>query len=508
MPWRPRSVETRDGYPRKVNPRTLDHVALWVADRHLMAEVAIQRLGVRVIEETDRFTLLGADARRGKLTLFDAEGPRERGPLARIGLRVSSLDGRDATVDLGEGLEIVLVEAETDSELDLDHIALVSADPAAASEQWQALGFAPAADGRLEVGGAFLELVAGDPGDPRTAASEPHRRPRRLGRGASGRRGGSRHRDRRPRRRAEHDCALRLGARPGEARVRRAQALVLAHLKDLTVAGAGMAGLVAGARARELGASPVVLDKGTRPGGSMLLSSGVVWRHRSTGDFRRECPGGDPALQRRIVDELDDALDWLETLGVEPLAGETGNPRTVGRRYDPRSLTDVLVRAAGDVRLESPFAEAQVLATGGFGARLARDRGLLLRANRWSVGEGLDYGLGLGGSASQGMDEYYGRAMPGQVAEDEFVSASQLYARHALVLGDTGTELGEAAWHESDIVQRFPGGAAWYVVDAAALDQGPRTARSPMRSRSRVPPAATFGRQRSFRSRSRRRRSS
>ena len=30
---------------------------------------------------------------------------------------------------------------------------------------------------------------------------------------------------------------------------------------------------------------------------------------------------------------------------------ETGNPRTVGRRYDPRALTDVLVRAAGDVRL-------------------------------------------------------------------------------------------------------------------------------------------------------------
>jgi catechol 2,3-dioxygenase-like lactoylglutathione lyase family enzyme len=149
-----------------MNPRTLDHVALWVADRHRMAEVAVDRLGVRVIEQTDRFTLLGADARRGKLTLFDAEGPRERGPLARIGLRVSSLDGRDATVDLGEGLEIVLVEAETDSELDLDHVALVSANPAEAVERWQALGFAPAGEGRVEVGGAYLELLAGEPGSP------------------------------------------------------------------------------------------------------------------------------------------------------------------------------------------------------------------------------------------------------------------------------------------------------------------------------------------------------
>ena len=149
-----------------MNPRTLDHVALWVADRRRLTEAAVERLGVRVIEQTDRFTLLGADARRGKLTLFDAEGPRERGALARIGLRVSSLNGRDAIVDLGEGIEIVLVEAETDSELDFDHVALASADPVAAAKQWQALGFAPVGDGRLEVGGAYLDLVQGDPGIP------------------------------------------------------------------------------------------------------------------------------------------------------------------------------------------------------------------------------------------------------------------------------------------------------------------------------------------------------
>ena len=149
-----------------MRPRTLDHVALWVADRERMAATAIARLGLRVIEQTDRFTLLGADARRGKLTLFDAEGPRERGALGRIGLRVSALEGRDPVVDLGEGLEIVLVEAETDSELDLDHVALVARDPEAAARGWEQLGFVPTGDGRLEVGGAFLELVQGDPGAP------------------------------------------------------------------------------------------------------------------------------------------------------------------------------------------------------------------------------------------------------------------------------------------------------------------------------------------------------
>jgi catechol 2,3-dioxygenase-like lactoylglutathione lyase family enzyme len=148
-----------------VNPRTLDHVALWVADRERIAEAA-GRIGLRVIEQTERFTLLGAAARRGKLTLFDAEGPRERGALERIGLRVSSLEGREPVVDLGEGLELALVEAATDSELDLDHVALVSADPAAAALEWQALGFTPVDDGRLEVGGAWLELRQGDPGSP------------------------------------------------------------------------------------------------------------------------------------------------------------------------------------------------------------------------------------------------------------------------------------------------------------------------------------------------------
>ena len=68
----------------------------------------------------------------------------------------------------------------------------------------------------------------------------------------------------------------------------------------MVIAGAGMAGLCAAARARELGAEPVVLEKGTRPGGSMLLSSCVVWRYRTFEDFRAECRDGDEALQRAV----------------------------------------------------------------------------------------------------------------------------------------------------------------------------------------------------------------
>lgn len=235
-----------------------------------------------------------------------------------------------------------------------------------------------------------------------------------------------------------------------------------------------MAGLVAAARARELGAAPIVLEKGNRPGGSMLLSSGVAWRHRSLEEFHAECPGGDHDLQRLVVEELDGALAWLESLGVEPVARETGNPLTVGRQYDTRVLTEVLVRAAGDVRLAEPFREAQILATGGFAARLARQRGLLLRANTWSEGDGLDYGLAQGASLTGDLDEFFGRALPAAVGEREYISAAQLYARYALVLDDEGRDLGGAAWHESDLVQRLPGGQAWYVVDARALRRSVR----------------------------------
>ena len=146
-----------------MNPRTLDHVALWVAGRDRIAQFATEQLGMHVIERTERFTLIGADARRGKLTLFDAEGPRERGVLGRIGLRVSSLGGREPLVDLGEGLEVVLVEAETDVEFDLDHVGLVSADPVRAAAAWEEFGFERVSETKVEVGGAFLELLAGEP---------------------------------------------------------------------------------------------------------------------------------------------------------------------------------------------------------------------------------------------------------------------------------------------------------------------------------------------------------
>ena len=256
----------------------------------------------------------------------------------------------------------------------------------------------------------------------------------------------------------------------------------------MLIAGAGMAGLVAAARARELGLAPRVVEKGTRPGGSMLLSSGVVWRHREWDDFRDECPGGDPGLQRLVWERLDDALDWLESLGAEPVWTETGNPRTIGRRYDPKALTALL---AADVELETPLpADAEpplVLACGGFAARLAAERGLLLRAGPWSDGGALDFASARGAAVSTGMDEFYGRVMPAppaQIGEEDFVPLAQLYGRWARVYDDEGRELTpkSVAWHESDLAQRI-GQRAWYVLDDDGLEH----------ARERVDAAAAAG---------------
>src|SRR4051794_41708020 len=103
-----------------------------------------------------------------------------------------------------------------------------------------------------------------------------------------------------------------------------------------------MASLVAAARLRELGHETRVLEKGTRAGGSMLLSSCVVWRHLEFDEFRAECPDGNPELQRLIWERLDDALQWLVSPRAEPGGGGTENPRTNRKRLEPPALPPLL----------------------------------------------------------------------------------------------------------------------------------------------------------------------
>jgi fumarate reductase flavoprotein subunit len=269
---------------------------------------------------------------------------------------------------------------------------------------------------------------------------------------------------------------------------------------DLVVAGAGMAGLVAAAEARRLGAAPAVFEKLDRPGGSMRLSSGVIWRHRDFDRFRAECPEGNPELQRLVFERLDADMAWLESLGAAVTERSTGNPLTTGLRFDPEGLTAALLeaaggaasgpRGAGGLQLASPLREPPdgvpvVLATGGFAADrdLVREHvtpeadHLLLRAAPGSTGDGLRLGLAAGGRSGAGLGEAYMRAMPAppaRVAPEDFVRLSQLYARHAEVTNVHGEGYETATWSETDTAQWMatqPRARAWFRVARGALGE-------------------------------------
>jgi len=163
-----------------VKPTSFDHVALWVAERDAIASFLYAHAGVHEIEKTDTFTLLGADARQGKITLFDADGPREPGALTRIVLRVSDLDAALAKLpddlDIGredgvagftgpEGISLGFVERETDLEYDLDHVVLSVPDPDTATAGFDALGF-ERRNGALAIDDRELRLIGGGSGEP------------------------------------------------------------------------------------------------------------------------------------------------------------------------------------------------------------------------------------------------------------------------------------------------------------------------------------------------------
>jgi succinate dehydrogenase/fumarate reductase flavoprotein subunit len=259
-------------------------------------------------------------------------------------------------------------------------------------------------------------------------------------------------------------------------------------LSELVVAGAGMAGLVAAARARELGASVTVLEKGDRPGGSFRYSSAFIWRYREWETFRAQCPGGDPRLQRLVFERLDESLEWLESLGAPVVSRSTGNPMTTGVRLDPSASVAALAQAAGEIELRSPLRALPegpvLLATGGFqGSRELVRRyvtteasSLRLRANPWSTGDGLRLALECGASLSEGMEEFYGRNMAAapEISPERFVELAQLYARYARVTNEVGEEFVTRHWAELDVVQwtaRQPRARAWYQVTDGALSR-------------------------------------
>jgi catechol 2,3-dioxygenase-like lactoylglutathione lyase family enzyme len=159
----------------RVKLKSFDHVALWVPQRDVLAAFLVDGCGMHVIERTDDFTLVGGDARRGKLTLFDAQGPRDRGVLERVVIRVPDLGGVRARIESSNGaveqgglvvdapsnLRLGIIEGEPDEPADLDCAVLRVPDPLRTAGALASLGLEPEG-GRLRVADKHLELCRGE----------------------------------------------------------------------------------------------------------------------------------------------------------------------------------------------------------------------------------------------------------------------------------------------------------------------------------------------------------
>lgn len=290
---------------------------------------------------------------------------------------------------------------------------------------------------------------------------------------------------------------------------------------DVIVVGAGMAGLTAGVRAVELGARPVVVEKGTRVGGSMRLSAGVVWTYGSVAAAREAVPRGDPTLQRIVVESLADRLDWLSDHGIEVRdPPDDGTPDAVGApapeakcgHIEPEAFCDraveVIEAGEGELHTETPMtslltdelgrvvgatvsgpdgprqvtADAVVLATGGFQGSeellqayvTRRIENVWLRSNPWSTGDGFRAAREAGAVATAGLDTFYGHNMvapPGDVSPDGFVGATQYYGPFAVAIDRHGNRFTDES--ESDFEHTLAqdtlheaNGRAYYVLDS------------------------------------------
>src|SRR4051812_9169931 len=136
----------------------LDHIALYVGDRSAAAGFLTSNLGFHIVDHTERYTLVGAGGRIGKLTLFDAPdgGALSPGVVERINIHVtdpeaaaSRLPRESAVLSRNgaylfngpEDLPLALVSGEGDfTDYDLEGLVLYSGDPETSAREFVKMG--------------------------------------------------------------------------------------------------------------------------------------------------------------------------------------------------------------------------------------------------------------------------------------------------------------------------------------------------------------------------------
>lgn len=289
------------------------------------------------------------------------------------------------------------------------------------------------------------------------------------------------------------------------------------NASHVVVCGAGLAGLSAAVTALEHGARVTVCDKAPEPGGTTVLSGGLLWTIADYDDARAKVPYGDAALQWLVLESIDDSRQWLQDMGAKLGPMERVLEHGRGQSVDPVQLIELLalrvrdaggtlrlacgmesllvvegrvqgVRVVHDGRFEDIAADAVVLATGGFQGNtellaryVANPDHLALRANPWSTGDGFLAATAAGAAVSPGLDTFYGHAFiaaPGRYTARQFRDVSQYHGGLSVALNLDGfrfadeTELtGEEALNQR--LAQQPGGRGVYIVDEDAMEQTP-----------------------------------
>lgn len=279
---------------------------------------------------------------------------------------------------------------------------------------------------------------------------------------------------------------------------------------DVVVVGSGLAGLVSAVRAMEHGAKVIVLEKGSRPGGTTIVSGGAF------------CARQDRDPRIAVHEPLENGVEWLEDLGVTVSDVEqrwTPLVETINctKRIDPPDFVDHMVEliqsGEGELRLETPMKElvtddqheisgvvahdpdgdvieidasSVILATGGYAGNeqlveqfLPSDTDIWLRRDPWSTGDGFLAATEIGAKTTRGLDEPYGHSLagpPARIALDDLRDASQYYETTSIAITDDGTRFTDESrvaigshGFLKDLVQKA-GGRAFLVIDHAIYE--------------------------------------
>lgn len=282
-----------------------------------------------------------------------------------------------------------------------------------------------------------------------------------------------------------------------------------------------MAGMTAAAFAASRGLNVGVVEKAPEIGGTALLSSGGLAKPDSAEALKSANPGADPAFADLLFSRYDEVLAWIESLGVQVTPpGDVQEMLGIAAHvsgidvHSYIALCRVEVESAGGWVITGAQAErlviedgrvtgavirdrdgvtlvrspATLLATGGFQGSpelLRRFLGegaeaMLVRANPHSVGDGINLALSAGGTATTGMDRFYGHTIPAPLNHDftarDFTRLSMPFmVTRGLLLDKMGRRfIDESHGYYSDArgVMRQPGGRALFIGDQALREAG------------------------------------